>query len=238
MRCRQAESLISLVLDDAAGEYQRQQLAEHLSRCEHCRAHEEILRKGRRGLQQSLVDPPENFEWKLALKIQKALRDGARSRDERSSGRAFWTPALVSALVVAAVVVGVGLLSLDDPRSLPSSAEETISSPLRVVGGGQESGRELDLSGAVPAGRLDVDLRGSDFGIRTVGGADPAAGSLFSSDGRVGRRSPMVRSIPVRSFGSAPGGWTTVANPTLRLRFEPGRLNTRPAPRDTAAGRP
>jgi hypothetical protein len=148
MRCQHANKLISLALDQPLSEYDRQALASHLQQCSECARHEAILTRGREILQKTVVEPPENFEWKVQLGIQKALRAGARQELPRRSHR-FWLPLGVSATVATALVVVVGSLWIggatvsDLQDDTPQMAQAEVSP-------------DLEDAEAVPLPRLPI----------------------------------------------------------------------------------
>jgi hypothetical protein len=220
--CSRARELVSLGLDDLLDEVQRIELTAHLGQCEDCLKHQEVLERGRAALQNVLAEPSENFEWKVQLGIQRALRERAAAA-ERPTG-SFWRPALASAAAVAALVVGLGSWWLPDGAVQPRS----VSAP--ALGNAVPLGSSLvidteaadvvpDLSGAIPGRVFEMDATRDGFGIRTVSrtSIDPRfAGDLYE---------PM-RDVRDRSWlegAPAPGGTvlfrghiSTPWNPTAR----------------------
>lgn len=171
MRCNKAREWISDSLDSRLDERKGLELSEHLADCPDCRTHQTVLEQGQAMLRQEMVEPSENFEWKVQLKIQQALRDKAVA-DEPLTGWRFWRPALASAASVALLVVVAGglLLTRDDPtrpqplRASPA-ADFALSEPMAVEEGEMS---EPDLSGAVRSQPLRVNAASGGFGIRTV----------------------------------------------------------------------
>lgn len=147
MRCQHANQLISLALDEPLSEYDRQALASHLQQCPACTRHEQILARGREILQSAVVDPPDNFEWKVQLGIQKALRAGAREDFQPRTGR-FWLPLGVSATVVAVLVVVAGNVWLGGWTPVDSQA------PVEIASTAGEP--DLENAQAVPLPRLPI----------------------------------------------------------------------------------
>ena len=107
MRCNKAREYISDALDERLDEVRGLELSTHLGGCPDCLQHQSLLERARPLLQQDLVEPSENFEWKVQLKIQQALREKAAPA-ETAAGWRFWRPALASATSVAAVVLIAG----------------------------------------------------------------------------------------------------------------------------------
>ncbi len=201
MRCRHARELISLSLDGVLEAPDRVRLLAHLGECRDCQRHREVLERGQQALRTALVEPSENFEWKVQLGIQRALRERvAAGAVER--GAPFWRPALVSAASVALLVFGIGSAVLlrgpgtQAPRAVP------MDSPARLA---ESTPVSPDLSGAVRGTPLRVDALSSDFGIRAVGAGTPDVdprfrGQLFPRSGRAAevlRVVPEAVSIPV-----------------------------------------
>jgi hypothetical protein len=169
MRCSKARELISDVLDARLDESRGIKLTRHLDDCADCQQHQAVLERGQALLRANLVETTDNFEWKVQLKIQQALREKAAAK-EPASGWSFWRPALVSAVGVALVVVFAGGMFLTQepgrpagdisPASVPAFvAESSVSSPSPV---------EPDLSGGVRRQPLKINTASGGFGIRTV----------------------------------------------------------------------
>lgn len=176
MRCNKAREFISDALDARLDEGRGLELSAHLDGCVDCSRHQSVLERTRPLLSEDLREPSENFDWKVQLKIQQALREKAAPADA-ALGWNFWRPALSSATGVALVVLVGGGLLLGRP-SLPGSGPELVASPLQPV---HSAGRaapaqevaaatEPDLSGAVRANPLKINPAMNGFGIRTVAG--------------------------------------------------------------------
>lgn len=173
MRCNKAREWISDSLDARLDESKGLELSEHLADCPDCRTHQTVLEQGQAMLRQEMVEPSENFEWKVQLKIQQALRDKAVS-EEPLTGWRFWRPALASATGVALLVVVAGglLLTSDDPtrpQALTSPAADFAQADADPAASLEEADlAEADLSGAVRSQPLQVNAASGGFGIRTV----------------------------------------------------------------------
>ena len=193
MRCSNARELISDALDARLDESRGIKLTRHLDGCVDCEQHQAVLERGHALLRAGLVETSDNFEWKVQLKIQQALREKVAVR-EPVSGWSFWRPALASAAGVAMVVVfGGGLFLAQDARSPVADlsgasapglvAESSVSSPSPV---------EPDLSGGVRRQPLKINTASGGFGIRTVADegfikrsplADPVGVNQWRQDG-------------------------------------------------------
>jgi hypothetical protein len=77
MRCNKAREFVNRELDailppDATGD-----LLDHLDACADCRTYREDLLVGQRLLKATEPALPDNFEWKLQLKLNRALQEAA-----------------------------------------------------------------------------------------------------------------------------------------------------------------
>jgi hypothetical protein len=119
MKCSHAKLLISWAMDEPLPEYDRAQLEAHVQACAGCAQYGTQLDHGRALLARAMANPPDNFEWKVQLKIQQALREAA-SQGLPAMGRSrFWLPVGITAATTALLVVAVGGLVLLDPDALP-----------------------------------------------------------------------------------------------------------------------
>ena len=203
MRCQHAKDLISLSLDVEMPEFERSRLVTHLADCPDCRRHQEVLEQGRELMQKGMAHVPENFEWKVQLGIQRALRQRAAEESAAPARSAFWRPLVGSTLAVAAAVVLVGSFFL-----LPESG----SGPIETFGDTSAASRlasgesvEPDLSGAVRGSDLQVNMSDNRFGIRTVAGAVPLGESWPAG----------------RSDASSPWGWSAAQSRSSSDGFVP-----------------
>lgn len=168
MRCSKAREFISDALDSRLGESHALDLSRHLGDCPDCLRHQQVLTDGRALLRQEMVEPPENFEWKVQLGIQQALREKAAPA-EPVAGWRFWRPARASAAGVAAVVLVAGGLMLAPADRSPSGPDATSGS-FRVADSPVEEAATArpDLSGGVRRQPLRINTASDGFGIRTV----------------------------------------------------------------------
>lgn len=232
MRCGRSRDLISEAFDVDLPEHQRQELLEHLSDCDDCRRHHEILERGRTLLHEGLVDAPETLEWNVQLGIQRALRERAQA-PAPGLGRSFWGRTVASAAAAAAVVVLVGGVLLSD-RGVDPVAESAAPSSVAQ----REPAAEPDLSGARPVTDIEFgNAFSGDYGIRTV--ADQSTlGSLNRNYPMSGRRfhrsttaSPEWEQGSVyRLEGRIPTG-----SQVLHLRIVPPKLRREPSSGTAAA---
>jgi hypothetical protein len=228
MRCSKARELISDSLDSRLDESRGLELSRHLDDCADCRTHESVLQAGQALLRQDLVEPSENFEWKVQLKIQQALRDKVVA-EEPLTGWRFWRPALASASSVALVVVMAGafLLSQDSDPGSPSSPSPVadFAAP-RNLALQEAQPAEPDLSGAVRSQPLRVNAASGGFGIRTVADEGFVNQSPFPDPQRVPVRWLQEgdgQTIEVREVSSADGTHQYIIH--RRIHGRGGNLN-------------
>lgn len=191
MRCRAAKSLISRSFDEPIREYDRSRLEEHVQGCPDCATHVRVLERGRSLLQAATqVAPSENFEWKVQLAIQKALRQKAHESLELTPRRGFWQPLLLSTVGVASLVVVLGLLFL----------------PLRAEAPQSQQPAEISLA-------ADPDLRGG----QPIEIYDPLyvneRGGRYASDGATANVDN-----PVLPWATSDGGTDALMEEVLYLR--------------------
>lgn len=176
MRCHNAKSLISRSFDEPIKEFDRSQLEDHLQSCQDCATHLQVLDRGRELLHAGTqVAPSENFEWKVQLGIQKAMRDAARERYSISPRPAFWRPVLGGALGMAALVLVLGVSILPRLQSGPASEQGAVLS----------EASEPDLGGAQPVEIVDplyVSSRGGQFVSGAANGPLPMEASSIDRE--------------------------------------------------------
>ncbi|UCG50977.1 MAG: zf-HC2 domain-containing protein [Candidatus Latescibacterota bacterium] len=112
MKCRQAKKLIFDFIDGEISDQDRLVLEQHLSECTSCETMASGLSDSLRLLHRiPPVEPDENFNWKLRLRLAKekhALQTSAPS--ERSWLRAWNTRFALSALSTFVLVLAVGFV--------------------------------------------------------------------------------------------------------------------------------
>jgi hypothetical protein len=125
MRCSKAKEYLSRDLDAQLPPDATVALRSHLDACAECREHHEDLLLARRMLAATEPELPENFEWKLQLRLNQALRDRAAETaypwDEPATDRwrllrNFTTAAAVGMAAVLALAVFFGPVDLTSPR--------------------------------------------------------------------------------------------------------------------------
>jgi hypothetical protein len=201
--------MISESLDDRLDESRGLKLSRHLDDCSDCRRHQSVLARGQELLRESFVEPPENFDWKVQLKIQQALREKAGAT-EPVTGWSFWRPALVSASGVAVIVLALGsyVITRGPGATEPGmqAALPTVAAPTEfAVAEEQESDAEPDLSGAVRGQPLRINAASGGFGIRTVADEGFANSSPFTDPPTGWRQEGHGESIELRRLVTEDG---------------------------------
>lgn len=77
MRCNKAQEYLGLDLDGVLPPDATVQLTSHLDSCGECRQFREDLLMGRRILKATEPELPDNFDWKLQLRLNQALKETA-----------------------------------------------------------------------------------------------------------------------------------------------------------------
>jgi len=186
MRCGKAREHISLDLDGQLRPDRATGLMRHLDECADCRRYREDLVLGRRLLAATEPQLPENFEWRLQLKLNQTLAQAAAESlhpwHERPADRGAWLRNFGAAAAVGmAAVLAVAMLA--GPHIMPTTdtTAPAVSSPVvdarQAVGGGDR----LDLDR--PAGGLPWTLE-AGTGQRQVSGGQALLGRRSSWQAR------------------------------------------------------
>jgi hypothetical protein len=220
MKCSQAKLFISWAKDEPLPEYERARLETHVQVCNPCASYRTRLLEGRELFARAMAAPAENFEWKVQLKIQQALREAAaRGLPARERSR-FWLPASLTAATTALAVVAIGGLVSREPDSGrrptggPAVAGVTRQQSLASVEGDPpsvEQPRDAGGAGANPVSGGGEARPSSDSVARARGTATPGARTRGTPDGwgaggaavqRVGYGDPLFqRDTPTSSGG-------------------------------------
>lgn len=117
MRCPKAKDFISQEMDEHLPPDVTVDLAGHLDSCADCREYREDLRTGRRAMAATTPELPENFEWKLQLRLNQALQQAVgesvypwaeTDQDKWRWFRNFGAAAAVGMAAVLALAMFVG----------------------------------------------------------------------------------------------------------------------------------
>jgi len=116
MNCGKAQEWISLELDDQLEPEHVHGLQTHLEGCADCREFQEDLKLGLRMLNATEPELPDNFDWKLQLKLSNAMREATRESaypwgEEKPAWRRWIARAGVSAALGMAAVLAVAVLA-------------------------------------------------------------------------------------------------------------------------------
>jgi len=184
MRCSKTRKNISLALDGVLPPEETRALEEHLTACADCRAHRDDLLLGSRLLKATAAVPSEAFEWKLQLKLNRALQEAAAARtpweDAAPQPRFGWLRGFtLSAGAGLAVTVAMALWLF------PHGAAQVDQGPApAAVVAAVESPATADASAGVSTTAGDADRRSLATSFRPLVGLERGlGGSLVSSGG-------------------------------------------------------
>ena len=212
MRCHKAQDYISQEMDEHLPPDVTVNLTEHLDACSHCREYRDDLLLGRRAMSATTPELPDNFEWKLQLKLNQTLQHTVGetafpwAETEQDKGRWFRNFGAAAAVGMAAVLA---LAMFVGPANAP-----------------RETGP--DGGGVTPIGVVDATQSGA-------GGADrlplftgqPTRGGLSSSGIQ---RSVSAGGSARPAGGLLDRGWAGHDMEDLRtiqrLRLQNNQLNT------------
>jgi hypothetical protein len=201
MRCHKAKDYISLEMDEHLPPDVTVNLTEHLDTCADCRQFRDDLLLGRRTMSATTPELPDNFEWKLQLKLNQTLQRtagetaypwGEPDRDSWRWFRNFGTAAAMGMAAVLALAMFLG-------------PENTSVDTGQAVGGGAPSGVvQSPTGGAGESDRLplfvDQSRRGGLYGggsqrpVSSVGSQGTGNSGLFKR-GWSGHNNDDLRTI-------------------------------------------
>lgn len=136
MRCSKAQEYLSLEMDGVLPPAVTTSLQEHLDACGDCRAYRGDLQLGRRLLTATEPSLSDNFEWKLQLRLNQALKETAgevaypwadQPADSWAWVRNFGAAAAMGLAAVLAVAVFVGPFGQPTPGPAPVSVTRSAS---------------------------------------------------------------------------------------------------------------
>lgn len=140
MRCSKARDNLNLQLDAQLPPDATVDLRLHLDDCSACRAYHDDLLHGRRLLAATEPVLPENFDWKLQLRLNQVLRERAAEtaypwdepvRDRWHWWRNFGAATSVGMAAVLALAVFFGPVSVTWDGGLPS---DNLAATARTAG--------------------------------------------------------------------------------------------------------
>jgi len=133
MRCNKAQEYLSLEMDGVLPPNATVDLTGHLDSCGECREFREDLLLGRRILNATEPELPDNFDWKLQLRLNQALKETAGEVsypwEEKVADRWRWLRNFGSAAAVgmAAVLALAIFTGPADQAPLPVAYENSVS---------------------------------------------------------------------------------------------------------------
>lgn len=191
MRCSRARDYLSRDLDGMLPPDATVGLREHVDGCVDCQAFREDLVIGRRLLAATEPSLPDNFDWKLQLRLNQALQQRAGETsypwyEEPRVRRGAWLPAFgaatslgLAAVLAFAVFLGprepLPVVTAGVPALAPAAAVTAPAATIAASDFGNLDERPADAA-ATLAGRSDR---------RPLFGA-PQGGGLYSSGGARG----------------------------------------------------
>ena len=163
MRCHKAQDYISQKMDEHLPPDVTVNLTEHLDACSQCREHRDDLLLGRRAMSATTPELPDNFEWKLQLKLNQTLQHTAgetaypwteTDSDKWRWFRNFGAAAAVGMAAVLALAMFVG--PAGGPRDTGPDGQDFV--PAGVVDATQSAAGRSDrlplFTGQAPRGGL------------------------------------------------------------------------------------
>lgn len=200
MRCSKARDYLSRDIDGLLPPDATAGLLMHLDACEECRSFREDLQTGRRLLAATEPQLPDNFDWKLQLRLNQALQQRAGEtaypwlEDEPATRRGAWWPAFGAAASVGLAAVLAVAVFMGPQRE--SAVMTAAVSPALVVASAPAGERTVAPQTVVTspaaslAGRSD---RRSLFGAPRGGGLyDTGIGHSVSTGARVSQPGAVI----------------------------------------------
>lgn len=133
MRCNKAREGLSLEMDGRTPPDAAVALEQHLETCTDCREYRADLRLGRRLLSATEPELPENFDWKLQLRLNQTLKEAAGEVaypwDDQRVDRWAWLRNFGAATAVGMAAVLTVAIFLG-PSGTPQGADPGSESPV------------------------------------------------------------------------------------------------------------
>lgn len=184
MKCNKAQQWLSLEMDGRLTPEHVPLLQQHLTACDTCRSYRDELLISRRLLRATTQALPESFDWKLQLRLNRALREAAGQASypmsqPAATWRRWFARAGASATLGLAAVLALALV-------LPS---KMVAPPGgQTVASNQQLTQRLPLQPTPPATPIfDTTRRPLDAGFtmnRQSGGLGLQQGVSSNSLGR------------------------------------------------------
>jgi hypothetical protein len=170
MKCNKAQEWMSLEMDGRLTPEHVPLLQQHLTACGACRGYRDELLVSRRLLRATTPTLPESFDWKLQLRLNRALREAAGQASypltqPAATWRRWFARAGVSATLGLAAVLALALF-LPSMVVAPPGGETVVAS--------QQLTQRLPMQATPPAAPIfDTTRRPLDAGFtmnRNTGG--------------------------------------------------------------------
>ena len=202
MRCSKARDYLSRDMDGLLPPDATAGLRDHVDKCRECQSFREDLALGRRLMAASEPQLPDNFDWKLQLRLNQALQQRAGEtaypwQEESASRRNAWLPAFGAATSIGlAAVLAFAVFLGPERTSAPMVAAAPGRSTPAVVSASALPAADNTATDAVAvAGRAD---RRSLFGA-------PRGSSLYGSGIQ---RSVSTGSRAIQTGTAIDRGWS------------------------------
>jgi hypothetical protein len=200
MRCSKARDYLSRDIDGLLPPDATAGLLVHLDACEECRSFREDLQTGRRLLAATEPQLPDNFDWKLQLRLNQALQQRAGEtaypwlEDEPATRRGAWWPAFGAAASVGLAAVLAVAVFMGPQRGAPVMTAAVGPAPVVATAPANEPALAPSTTATSPAaslaGRSD---RRSLFGAPRGGGLyDQGIGRSVATGARVAQPGAVI----------------------------------------------
>ena len=157
MRCNKAQEYLSLEMDGLLPPVATGDLLKHLDGCADCREYRQDLELSRRVLGATQPSLPDNFDWKLQLKLNQTLKETAGAAaypwiepgvDRSAWLRNFGTAASLGLAAVLAFALFLGPVSREAaPTISPGTTWQALGNDRLPLGGnlagGSRFGRQV-----------------------------------------------------------------------------------------------
>lgn len=126
MKCNKTQQWLNLQIDGQLEAERVPMLQAHLAVCGDCRQYRDDLLLAQRLLRADVAALPENFDWKLQLRLNQAMREAVRTssfpwHDEAGGWRRWFARAGVFTSVGLCAVLAVALLGPSPGGVVPSA---------------------------------------------------------------------------------------------------------------------
>jgi hypothetical protein len=188
MKCNSAQENLSLKIDGVLPVEKTGELELHLKECSDCREFYEDLLMGIRMLAATEPQLPDNFDWKLQLKLNQALKDAvgesAYPWEEKSSGRLRWFQNFgaaaavgMAAVLALAIFAGPSLDTSVSPSARSLNTRPGLAAEMPRPDGNQQVGG--DRRSLQPMFQSSGGLygNGSQYNVATRGAGATRTGS-------------------------------------------------------------